>query len=252
MTNGRLEDQVALVTGASRGIGRAIAVRLAEEGARLVLLDLDAESLDNTRVGLQEKFPSRSMLSIPCDVSDHAAVSEAVDRVVKECGKIDILVNNAGITRDSLLLRLTESDWDKVLGVNLKGVFNASKAASKYMLKSRSGRIVNIASIVGMIGNAGQTNYSASKGGVIAFTFSLAREVASRGITVNAVAPGFIDTDMTQALPEEARKSLSAQIPLKRLGKPEDVAEVVAFLCGPAAGYVTGEVIRVDGGMAIG
>lgn len=244
-------DQVAIVTGASRGIGKSIAARLGQGGAHLALFDLDEKGLEQVRVDFAVRFPGRKLLSVPCDVSNHEAVAKAVDRVFSEFARIDILVNNAGITRDSLLLRMSESDWDAVLAVNLKGVFNVSKAVSRYMLKARAGRIVNVSSIVGMIGNAGQTNYSASKAGVIAFTFSLARELASRGITVNAVAPGFIDTDMTQSLPAETRQALQSRIPLGRLGKPEDVAEVVAFLCSPAAGYITGEVVRVDGGMAM-
>ena len=247
-----LNGQVAVVTGASRGIGKSIAIRLGAEGANLVLLDIDQGSLDRTQAELQERFPSLKVSKGVCNVANLKSVTEAIDRVIADSGRIDVLVNNAGITRDGLLLRLGEEEWDLVLSVNLKGVFNVSKAVSKHMLKARSGRIINVASIVGMIGNAGQTNYAASKGGVIAFTFSLARELASRGITVNAVAPGFIDTDMTQALPEDARKALQSRIPLGRLGKPEDVAEVVVFLSSPAAGYITGEVIRVDGGMAIG
>jgi len=242
---------VAVVTGASRGIGKAIAFRLAEDGAHLALLDVNQEGLVNAAKELQSRFPGRSVFQSVCDVSALGSVGPVIDRIVSDLGRIDILVNNAGITRDNLLLRMTEEDWDRVLTVNLKGVFNLSKAVSRYMLKSRAGRIINIASIVGLIGNAGQVNYAASKGGVISFTFSLARELASRGITVNAVAPGFIETDMTAALAAEARKDLQDKIPLGRLGKAEDVAEVVAFLSGPSASYITGEVIRVDGGMAI-
>ena len=252
MTNPVLEGQVALVTGASRGIGKAIAFRLAEDGAQVALLDLNQAGLEKTLAEIRERFPGRRFLQVVCDVSAFGSASEAVDRVISEMGKIDILVNNAGITRDNLLLRMTEADWDAVLSVNLKGIFNITKAAARPMLKSRSGRIVNIASVVGLMGNAGQANYAASKGGVISFTFSLSRELGSRGITVNAVAPGFIETDMTAALSGEARASLEKRIPLGRLGKPEDVAEVVAFLSSPASGYITGEVIRVDGGMAIG
>jgi len=192
------------------------------------------------------------VLPIACDVGVAGNVQEAIEKITGELGRIDILVNNAGITRDNLLLRMSEEEWDEVLTVNLKSVFNLSKAVARHMLRARSGRIVNVTSVVGLIGNAGQANYAASKGGMIAFTFSLARELASRGITVNAVAPGFIDTDMTAAMPEEVRKSFSEKIPLGRFGSPEDVAEVVVFLSGPSAGYITGEVIRVDGGLAIG
>jgi 3-oxoacyl-[acyl-carrier protein] reductase len=247
-----LAGQVALVTGASRGIGKCIARRLGDEGADLVLLDLDKAGLEKTRTELQGIFAGRKVREFACNVAEHQAVAEVVDRAIKDLGKIDICVNNAGITRDNLILRMSEAEWDSVLAVNLKGIFNVSKAVARHMLKARAGRIVNISSIVGLIGNAGQTNYSASKAGALGLTFSLARELASRGVTVNAVAPGFIDTDMTQALGDEARQRLLSQIPLRRLGKPEDVAEAVVFLCGPSAGYITGEVIRVDGGMAIG
>jgi 3-oxoacyl-[acyl-carrier protein] reductase len=248
----RLENKVAMITGGSRGIGKAIAARLAADGAELALVDIDEAGLQATIEELGGLFPGRRMTTSACNVADSKSVGAAVEKILEGMGRIDILVNNAGITRDGLLLRMTEEDWDAVLSVNLKGVFNVTKAVSRSMLKARSGRIVNIASIVGIIGNPGQANYSASKGGLISLTFTLAKEFASRGINVNAVAPGFIETDMTAALPEEARAQLQAQIPLGRLGKPDDVAEVVAFLSGPSASYITGEVIRVDGGMAIG
>jgi 3-oxoacyl-[acyl-carrier protein] reductase len=251
-----LESQVAVVTGASRGIGRAIAHRLAEAGASVVLVARSLDGAEKVAAELRERFkgqePARRFVAAACDVSKTPAAGELVEKVLKDFGRLDILVNNAGITRDNLLLRMSEEEWDDVIATNLKGLFNASKAAARQMLRERRGRIINITSVVGLIGNAGQANYAASKGGVNAFTFTLARELASRGITVNAVAPGFIETDMTAAMTEEAKKSFQAKIPLGRFGKAEEVAEVVAFLSGPLAGYITGEVIRVDGGLAIG
>jgi 3-oxoacyl-[acyl-carrier protein] reductase len=249
-TNQGLRGKVAVVTGASRGIGRAIALRLAREGADLALIARSEQGL--SAVASECRDLQRRVLAVPCNVAVAGEAQAAVERIVGELGRVDILVNNAGITRDNLLLRMSEEEWDEVLSVNLKSVFSLSKAVARPMLRSRSGRIVNVTSVVGLIGNAGQANYAASKGGMIAFTFSLARELASRGITVNAVAPGFIDTDMTAAMPEEARKSFSEKIPLGRFGRPEDVAEVVVFLSGPSSSYITGEVIRVDGGLAIG
>ena len=251
-TSQGLVGKVAVVTGASRGIGRAIALRLAREGADLALIARSEEGLSAVVAEVRDLHRERRVLPIACDVGVAGNVQEAIEKITGELGRIDILVNNAGITRDNLLLRMSEEEWDEVIAVNLKSVFNLSKAVARNMLRSRSGRIVNVTSVVGLIGNAGQANYAASKGGMIAFTFSLARELASRGITVNAVAPGFIDTDMTAAMPEEARKSFSERIPLGRFGRPEDIAEVVVFLSGPFAGYITGEVIRVDGGLAIG
>src|SRR5688572_24903359 len=208
-TSQGLHGKVAVVTGASRGIGRAIALRLAREGADLALIARSEEGLSAVVSETRDLYRERKVLPIACDVSVAGNVQEAIERITGELGRIDILVNNAGITRDNLLLRMSEEEWDEVLAVNLKSVFNLSKAVSRHMLRSRSGRIVNVTSVVGLIGNAGQANYAASKGGTIAFTFSLARELASRGITVNAVAPGFIETDMTAAMPEEARKSFS-------------------------------------------
>lgn len=248
----KLKDQVAVVTGASRGIGKAVAFRLAEEGAHVALVSRRPEGLEKVLAELRERFPERRFFQGPCDVSSSKDVAALIDRIVAEMGRLDILVNNAGITRDNLLLRMSEEEWDDVMATNLKGLFNVTKAAARQMLRVRSGRIINITSIVGLIGNAGQANYAASKGGVIAFTFSLARELSSRGITVNAVAPGFIETDMTSAMTEEARKTFAQKIPLGRFGKPEDVAEIVVFLSGPQASYITGEVVRVDGGLAIG
>ncbi|HVR73793.1 MAG TPA: 3-oxoacyl-[acyl-carrier-protein] reductase [Planctomycetota bacterium] len=249
---GKLEGQVAIETGASRGIGRAIAFRLAEDGASLALLARSLDGVEKVAADIQERFPGAQVLAQACDISSSKDVIGAVEAVLEKAGRIDILVNNAGITRDNLLLRMSEAEWDDVMATNLKGLFNASKAVARHMLRERRGRIINITSVVGLIGNAGQVNYAASKGGVIAFTFSLAKELASRGITVNAVAPGFIETDMTARMTDEARAQFAEKIPVGRLGRVEEVAGIVAFLACPSAGYITGEVIRVDGGLAIG
>lgn len=247
-----LEGQVALVTGAGRagkGIGRSIALRLAQEGAKIAIADFVAEAAEAVAKEVQdmgvEAMPVTGSVSSPDDVD------KMVQAVVDKFGKIDILVNNAGVTRDNLLVRMTEAEWDMVLDTNLKGVFNCSKAVAKLMMRQRSGRIVNMASVMGIMGNAGQANYSASKGGVIALTKTTAKELGSRGVNVNAVAPGFIQTVMTEEMPEEAKADIAERIPLRRLGTPDDVAEVVLFLCGPSSSYVTGQVIAVDGGMVM-
>jgi len=242
-----LYGRVALVTGAARGIGQAVAVRLAEDGADVAVCDLKAEWMEETR----QKVASagRQVRSYEVNVADAEGVQGVVQHVLEDFGRIDILVNNAGITRDSLLLRLDEKAWDDVLNVNLKGTYLFTRAVARPMMKQRQGAIVNIASVIGEIGNAGQCNYAASKGGVIAFTKSAAKELASRGVRVNAVAPGFIQTRMTGALPEEARQKMLQMIPLARFGRPEDVANVVAFLAGDDATYVTGQVVNVCGGM---
>ena len=247
-----LKGQVAIVTGASRGIGRAIAAELASEGANLVLTARGVEGVEAAAAALAEDHPDGRFLPVGCDVSNWDSVSELIDRTVGEFEKIDFLVNNAGITRDNLVMRMKKEEWDDVLAANLTGVFNTCRLAARQMLRQRSGRIVNITSVVGLLGNAGQVNYAASKGGIISLTYSLAREMASRGVLVNAVAPGFIETDMTAAMPEAAREAMAEGIPLARIGKPEEISSVVAFLCGPGASYITGEVIRVDGGLATG
>jgi 3-oxoacyl-[acyl-carrier protein] reductase len=244
---GVLSGKVALVTGAARGIGQAIAVGLAADGADVAVCDLQKEWLDETAkkvAGL-----GRRAECYAANVSDAAQVQAVVDQAAAAFGRLDILVNNAGITKDGFLARMSEADWDAVLDVNLKGTFLFTKAVSRLMMKQRSGAVVNVASIIGLIGNAGQCNYAASKAGVIALTKSAARELASRSIRVNAVAPGFIKTKMTEKLPEDIQKKMLEQIPLGRFGEPEDVARVVSFLASDAAAYVTGQVLTVCGGM---
>jgi len=243
----KLKDKVAVVTGAGRGIGRTIALQLAREGASLVCWDIEEESVVQTA---REVEAMGSLgLSFRVDVAQFNQVSSAVEQILGRFSRIDILVNNAGITRDNLLARMSEEEWNQVLDVNLKGTFNCTKAVVKQMMKQRSGRIVNIASVVGLMGNAGQVNYCASKAGIIGFTKAVAKELASRAITVNAVAPGFIETEMTKGLGDRGRETFLKAIPLRRLGKPEDVALLVSFLVSEDAGYVTGQVINVDGGL---
>jgi len=246
---GVLEGKVAIVTGAARGIGRAIAEELAAEGADVALCDLKEEWLADTAEAVRAR--GRNALCLAVDVSNSEQVGEAVSQVVKTCGKLDILVNNAGITKDTFLARMSEQDWDAVLSVNLKGTFLFSKAAGRPMMKQKGGAIVNIASIIGLIGNAGQCNYAASKAGVIALTKSVAKELASRGVRVNAVAPGFIETKMTEALPEDVRAKMLEAIPAKRFGSPRDVARVVVFLASDESSYMTGQVLTVSGGMVM-
>jgi 3-oxoacyl-[acyl-carrier protein] reductase len=246
-----LADRVAIVTGSGRGIGRAIALRLAKAGASVVINDVgDMAPAEGVAADIREM--GRASLVVPADVSQSADVAGMVDRAVGEYGKVDILVNNAGITRDQLILRMPDEDWDKVLGINLKSVFLCTKAVLRPMMKQRQGRIVNIASIVGLIGNAGQANYAAAKAGIIGLTRTTAKEGAPRGITANAVAPGFIDTPMTQQLPGDRKSELMRQVLLGYLGTPEDVAEAVAFLASDAARYITGQVLTVDGGISLG
>jgi 3-oxoacyl-[acyl-carrier protein] reductase len=244
-----LANQVAVVTGAGRGIGQAIALKLAAAGADIACVDLQVEFCTETVQKAQAL--GRKAWAFAANVSDAASVTAAAEQILATAGKVDILVNNAGITKDGLLMRMSEADWDAVLDINLKGTFLFTKAFSRSLLKQQSGRIINIASVIGLIGNAGQCNYGASKAGVIGFTKSAAREVASRGITVNAIAPGFIETSMTAKISPEARAALLKQIPLGSLGQPEDVAGAVLFLASPAARYITGQVLSVDGGMAM-
>jgi 3-oxoacyl-[acyl-carrier protein] reductase len=241
------KGKVAVITGASRGIGRSIALALAAEGARIVAVDLDLAATEAVVAELKGQGAEAVAVVGNVTVADDA--EKMIDAAVQSFGRVDILVNNAGITRDGLLIRMKEEDWDAVLTVNLKGAFLCTKAVSKVMTKQRSGRIINIASVVGQMGNPGQANYCASKAGLIGLTKSNARELAKRNITVNAVAPGFIATAMTDALPEKAREELVAQIPLERLGAPEDIANAVLFLAAERSGYITGQVIAVNGGM---
>mgnify|MGYP000910973001 CR=1 FL=1 len=243
-----LEGQVALVTGASRGIGRAIALELARAGADVVVNYAGSEGAAREVVQEIEGL-NRKAIMIRANVAQSEEVEQMVKEAISTFGKIDILVNNAGITRDNLLMRMKEEEFDDVISTNLKGVFNCIKAVTRPMMKARGGRIINISSVVGVMGNPGQVNYVAAKAGVIGMTKSVARELAARNITVNAVAPGFIETDMTAVLAEETRQNLMGQIPLQRLGKPEDIAHAVKFLASKEAAYMTGQVLHVDGGM---
>ncbi|WP_115047972.1 3-oxoacyl-ACP reductase FabG [Xanthomonas arboricola] len=240
-----LQGEIALVTGASRGIGAAIAVTLAAQGATVIGTATSASGA----AAIGERLAAQGGHGRELDVTDAAAVDGLIDAIGKEFGPISILVNNAGITRDNLLMRMKDDDWQAIIDTNLTSVFRTSKAVMRGMMKARKGRIVNIASVVGVTGNPGQTNYAAAKAGIIAFSKSLAKEIGSRGVTVNVVAPGFIDTDMTKALPDEARAALLQQIALGHLGQPDDIANAVAFLAGPSAGYITGETLHVNGGM---
>ena len=244
-----LKDKVALVTGAARGLGKAIALGLAREGARVVISDVNLEGAQRTAKEIESL--GRQTLVFKTDVSKTKEVNEMVDKILDKLGRIDILINNAGITADALLIRMKEADWDRVIEINLKGAFNCLKAVAKPMFKARSGKVVNVASVIGLIGNVGQANYAASKAGIIGLTKSSARELAPRGINVNAIAPGFIKTPMTERLAAAAKEEMRKRIPLGRFGAPEDVARVVLFLVSDSAGYVTGQVINVDGGMAM-
>jgi 3-oxoacyl-[acyl-carrier protein] reductase len=245
-----LTDRIAIVTGSARGIGQAIALKLAEVGADVVVNDIEAaaESLDNV---VQEiKALNRQSLAVTADVSSSEDVSRLIETAVKEFGRIDILVNNAGVTRDQLLMRMSDEEWDTVLNIDLKSAFLCTRAVIRHMLRQRWGRIISIASVVGLIGNAGQANYASAKAGIIGLTKSIAKEVGSRGITANAIAPGYIQTKMTEQLSDDQRQEMLKHIPLASLGTPRDVAEAVAFLASEEARYITGQVLNVDGGMA--
>ncbi len=241
-----LEGRVSIITGGARGIGKAIAMELADAGSDIVIFDVLDEGVDTARE-IEKKGRKAGFYKV--DITDLDAVNSVVEKVLEEFGRIDILVNNAGITRDTLLMRMEESDFDLVIKVNLKGTFNCTKAVLKPMMKARWGRIINISSIIGLMGNAGQANYAASKAGIIGFTKSVAKELGKRNITVNAIAPGFIRTPMTEQLSDEVKESYFKLIPLGRFGEPEDVAKVVRFLASDDAGYITGQVIQVDGGL---
>ncbi|HHW11682.1 MAG TPA: 3-oxoacyl-[acyl-carrier-protein] reductase [Firmicutes bacterium] len=244
----KLAQEVAIITGAARGIGRAIAEALAKEGAKVVLVDL-LPAVHDTAAELRQA--GHEVLALTGDVSSFDEAQQMVDQTIAHFGQVDILVNNAGITRDNLLLRMPPEDWEKVININLTGTFNLTKAAIKHMIKRKTGKIINIASIIGEIGNVGQANYAASKAGVIAFTKSVAKELGSRGIRANAVAPGFIKSQMTDVLPDKVKAELEKQIPLSRLGLPEDVAKAVVFLASSDADYITGQVLNIDGGMVM-
>jgi 3-oxoacyl-[acyl-carrier protein] reductase len=243
----KLKDKVALVTGSAQGIGKAIAVAFAKEGANIVVSDINLELAQQTAKEL-EALGVKTM-AIKTNVADGADVDASVAEIVKAMGRIDILVNNAGITKDNLLIRMKKEEWDAVVAVNLTGVFNCTKAVGTLMMKQRCGKIVNIASIVGQMGNFGQANYAATKGGVIAFTKTVAKELSSRGVNCNAIAPGFIQTAMTDKLSEDVKKKMMEQIPLGKLGTPEDIASAALFLSGPESDYITGQVLAVNGGM---
>jgi len=243
----RLEDKVALITGGARGIGRAIALTFAREGADVVVADVNFEIAAKTAAEI-ESLGVKS-LALEMDVTNFEKVEEGVNKILDKMGKVDILVNNAGITKDNLLIRMSQADWDAVINVNLKGTFNCIKAVSRPMIKQRSGRIISIASIIGLMGNPGQANYAASKAGIIALTKTVAKELASRNINANAVAPGFIQTEMTAKLPEDIKKKMLEVIPLAKLGTPEDVANVCLFLASNESSYITGQTITIDGGM---
>ncbi len=245
----KLKDKISLITGAAQGIGRAIALKFADEGSDIVLVDINEEKCKEVAREIQSR--NRKSWIYRIDVSDYKQVEELFNNEIEKWGRIDVLVNNAGITRDNLIVRMKEEEWDDVIRINLKGVFNFCKVASRFMMKQRSGVIVNISSIIGLVGNMGQVNYSASKAGIIGITKSLAKELASRNIRVNAVAPGFIQTPMTEELNEERKKLMLEAIPLNRIGTPEEVANLVLFLASGESSYITGQVINVDGGMVM-
>ncbi|HIL73210.1 MAG TPA: 3-oxoacyl-[acyl-carrier-protein] reductase [Verrucomicrobia bacterium] len=244
-----LADKIAVVTGAGRGIGRAVALAYAKMGADVVCVSRTEEN--SAKVAAEVEALGRRAWAVAVDVSDTAAVDAAAKGILESTGRVDILVNNAGVTRDNLLMRMSEEEWDTVIDTNLKGAFNFTKALTRPFIKQRSGRIINIASVIGLIGNAGQSNYAASKAALIGFTKSIAKELATRGITVNAIAPGFIETDMTAALNEKMREGILGNVPLGRFGSPDDIAHAAVFLAMEPSGYITGQVLTVDGGMVM-
>jgi len=245
----RFKDRVVLVTGSAQGIGREIALSFAREGADVIISDINLEKAEQTSHEIEAL--GRKSLAVALNVVDFQKVEEVLNKILDKFTKVDILVNNAGITKDNLMLRMSDADWDAVINVNLKGTFNCTKAVSRVMMKQRYGKIINIASIIGIIGNAGQANYSASKAGIIALTKTTAKEFASRNININAVAPGFIQTEMTAKLPEEVKQKMQAMIPLGKLGNPQDVANACMFLASDEASYITGQTVVVDGGMVM-
>lgn len=245
----QLANQVAVVTGAGRGIGRAIALAFAGEGADVVCVSRTAENAE--KVAAEVRATGRRAWAHSVDVADSAAVTTAAERIVQETTRVDILVNNAGINRDGLLMRMSDADWDAVLNTNLKGAFHFTRGLARSFIRQRAGRILNVASVIGLMGNAGQCNYAASKAALLGFTKSVARELASRGITVNALAPGFVETDMTDGLTDELKQNILKQVPLGRFGQPADVAAAAVFLASPGAAYITGQVLVVDGGMVM-
>jgi len=244
-----LADKIAVVTGAGRGIGRAVALAYAKMGADVVCVSRTEEN--SAKVAAEVEAIGRRAWAVAVDVSDTAAVDAAAKGILESTGRVDILVNNAGVTRDNLLMRMSEEEWDTVIDTNLKGAFNFTKALTRPFIKQRSGRIINIASVIGLIGNAGQSNYAASKAALIGFTKSIAKELATRGITVNAIAPGFIETDMTAELSEKMREGILGNVPLERFGSPDDIAHAAVFLAMEPSGYITGQVLTVDGGMVM-
>lgn len=244
-----MEKKVAIITGSGRGIGKAIALKLAQEQMNIVICDVDNDSINNTVKEIEQL--GVKAIGIQVNVTNTEQVAHLFDETMNTFGRVDVLVNNAGITRDNLLIRMQENEWDAVIAVNLKGCYNCLKAAAKMMMKQRNGKIINISSVVGVMGNVGQANYAASKGGMISLTKSAAKELAPRNITVNAVAPGYIETEMTKNLPDNVKQAFINLIPLKRPGQPEDVANVISFLVSPAADYITGQVIHIDGGMVM-
>ncbi len=245
----RLNGKVALITGGARGIGQAIAMTFAKEGADIVVADVNLEIAQKTASEIEGL--GRKALALEIDVTNYGLVEEGINKILDKMGKVDILVNNAGITKDNLILRMSQAEWDAVINVNLKGTFNCIKAVSRPMVKQKSGRIINIASIIGLMGNPGQANYAASKAGIIALTKTVAKELASRNINANAVAPGFIQTEMTAKLPEDIKKKMLEAIPLAKLGTPQDVANLCLFLASDESSYITGQVITIDGGMVM-